>query len=223
MNIPNLLSLSRIFLIPVFLYLLFYPTSWAKIAAMGVFIIASITDILDGWSARTLKQESELGKFLDPLADKFLVIATLISFVIIDPYIPMWMILVIVGRDVLITVMRYTGIKKGMSLRTSRFGKIKTAFQMVSIVIIIMVFIVKSFGSNIFLQNHIDQAIHLKTVIGITMEMDSTEPYKWIMIGPYWLMMIVTVLTALSGVRYLMYNWRLLLPPYHPKNGGGKN
>jgi phosphatidylglycerophosphate synthase len=119
--------------------------------------------------------------------------------------------------------MRYTGIKKGMALRTSRFGKIKTAFQMVSIVIIIMVFIVKSFGTGIFLQNHIDQAIHLKTLIRITMEMDNTELYKWILIGPFWLMMIVTILTALSGIRYLMYNWRLLLPPYHPKNGSKTN
>ena len=97
MNIPNLLSLSRIFLIPVFLWLLFQPETRFKVIALAVFFIASITDMLDGWSARKLEQESELGEFLDPLADKFLVIATLIAFVIIDPLIPLWMILVIVG------------------------------------------------------------------------------------------------------------------------------
>jgi cardiolipin synthase (CMP-forming) len=218
MNIPNLLSLSRIFLIPVFLYLLFLPDVWSKVAALFVFVVASITDILDGWSARTLKQESELGKFLDPLADKFLVIATLISFVIIDPLISTWMILVIVGRDLLITVMRYAGIRKGMALRTSRFGKIKTGFQMVSIIIIIMVFIVKSFGIDMN-QYRLpdDHVIRLTTAIDLTLSMNNDNPYKWLIIGPFWLMMVVTVLTALSGLRYLMYNWRLLIPPYHPK------
>ena len=214
MNIANFLSFSRIFLIPVFLYLLFQPNVWLKIAALGVFVIASITDILDGWSARKYNLESEFGKFLDPLADKFLVIATLIGFVSIDPYIPLWMILVIVGRDLLITVMRYEGIRKGMSLRTSRFGKIKTAFQMVSIIIIIMVFIVKSLGIDKHKQLELDHYIKLKTAIELTFSMDEFDPYKWLIVAPYWLMMVTTILTALSGIRYLMYNWRLLLPPY---------
>jgi cardiolipin synthase (CMP-forming) len=217
--IPNLISLSRIILIPIFLYLLFLPDVKFKIAALVVFIIASVTDILDGWSARQLKQESEFGKFLDPLADKFLVIATLVSFVIIDPLIPMWMILIIVGRDLLITVMRYAGIKKGMSLRTSRFGKVKTGFQMVSIVIIIMVFIVKSFGIHFVSQSEIDRHIKFKDAIELTMSLDNANPYKWLIIGPYWLMMVVTIITALSGIRYLMFNWKLLLPPYAPKSG----
>jgi len=217
--IPNLISLSRIVLIPVFLYLLFLPDVKFKIAALLVFLIASVTDILDGWSARQLKQETELGKFLDPLADKFLVIATLVSFVIIDPLIPMWMILIIVGRDILITAMRYTGIKKGMALRTSHFGKVKTAFQMVSIVIIIMVFIVKSFGIHFFAQSEIDRHIKIKDAIELTMSLDNANPYKWLIIGPYWLMMVVTIITALSGLRYLMFNWKLLLPPYTPKDG----
>jgi cardiolipin synthase len=216
MNIPNLLSLSRIFLIPFFLYLLFLPHTWAKVTALAVFALASITDMLDGWSARVLNQESEMGKFLDPLADKFLVIATLIAFVFIDPLIPLWMILVIVGRDVLITVMRYAGVKKGMSLRTSHFGKFKTAFQMVSIVIIIMIFIVKTFGVNHIELRALEHSIRLKSAIEVTID---TAPSlaKWLIIGPYWLMMTVTVMTALSGIRYLMTNWKLLIPPYKKK------
>ena len=217
-NIPNLLSLSRIFLIPVFLYLLFLPNTWAKATALMVFLIASITDMLDGWSARALKQESELGKFLDPLADKFLVIATLGAFVIIDPYIPMWMILIILSRDMLITVMRYTGIKKGMSLRTSHFGKIKTAFQMVSIIIIIMIFIVKTFGGGYAASHELEHSMKIKTAVELTFDAEASLA-KWLIIGPYWLMMIVTFLTALSGIRYLMTNWRLLLPPYRAAEG----
>jgi cardiolipin synthase (CMP-forming) len=215
--IPNIISLSRIVLIPVFLYLLFQPDVKSKIIGLLVFIIASITDILDGWSARTLGQESELGKFLDPLADKFLVIATLISFVIIDPLIPLWVILIIVGRDILITLMRYAGIKKGMTLRTSRFGKVKTAFQMVSIVIIFMVFIVKGFQVNVKDLIEIEKTLKIKDALDITMSVDNANPYKWLVVGPYWLMMIVTLLTAVSGFRYMMYNWRLLIPPYHKK------
>jgi cardiolipin synthase (CMP-forming) len=215
--IPNIISLSRIVLIPVFLYLLFQPDVKSKIIGLIVFIIASITDILDGWSARTLGQESELGKFLDPLADKFLVIATLVSFVIIDPLIPLWVILVIVGRDVLITLMRYAGIKKGMALRTSRFGKVKTAFQMVSIIIIIMVFIVKGFQVNVKDLVEIEKTLKIKDALDITMSIDNANPYKWLVVGPFWLMMMVTLLTAVSGFRYMMYNWRLLIPPYRRK------
>lgn len=211
--IPNIISISRIVLVPVFLYLLFQPEISYKIAGLAVFIIASITDLLDGWSARKLGQESEFGKFLDPLADKFLVIATLVSFVIIDPLIPLWMILVIVGRDILITVMRYTGIKKGMSLRTSHFGKIKTAFQMFSIVIIFAAFIVKAFNVDVKALADIEKTLKIKDVLDITFYVENTR-YKWLVVGPYWLMMVVTILTTISGLRYLMYNWRLLLPPY---------
>ncbi|HOE19496.1 MAG TPA: CDP-diacylglycerol--glycerol-3-phosphate 3-phosphatidyltransferase, partial [Spirochaetota bacterium] len=139
MNIPNLLTLSRIILIPLFLYLIFTPTIEHRIWALVIFVIASLTDLLDGWTARKLKQETETGKFLDPLADKFLVISALIAFLFLDPLIPLWMVIVIIARDLLITLMRYLAIKKGTSLRTSRLGKVKTAFQMISIILIIII------------------------------------------------------------------------------------
>ncbi|MBN1497974.1 MAG: CDP-diacylglycerol--glycerol-3-phosphate 3-phosphatidyltransferase [Spirochaetes bacterium] len=182
-NIPNLLSLSRIVLIPLLIYLL-YMKLW--LAALILFAIASLTDMLDGWSARKLNQESDFGVFIDPLADKFLVISVLAALMVLDPYLEIfdfWMILVIVGRDVLITVMRYLAIRRGQVLRTSRLGKVKTAFQMVSIVIIIMIYFVRKEG--IFITH--------RSV-------------------PYWILVGVTILTALSGLRYLATNWRLLLP-----------
>jgi cardiolipin synthase len=117
------LTLSRIILIPLFLYLIFTPTIEHRIWALVIFVIASLTDLLDGWTARKLKQETETGKFLDPLADKFLVISALIAFLFLDPFIPLWMVIVIIGRDLLITLMRYLAIKKGTSLRTSRLGR----------------------------------------------------------------------------------------------------
>ncbi len=185
-SIPNIISYIRIILIPVFIYLLTIKTAEAWLLALIVFCIASLTDFFDGWLARKLKQESEFGKFIDPIADKFLVISALIAIIAIDPYFELfdsWMVVIIVSRDVLITVMRWLAIKRGKSLRTSRFGKFKTAFQMMSIVIIIMIYMVKKIG---FFETHVSV--------------------------PYWIMLAVTIMTALSGLRYLFTNWQLFLP-----------
>jgi cardiolipin synthase (CMP-forming) len=183
LNIPNILSLLRIVLIPLLIYLLFLKL-WMY--ALILFAAASFTDLLDGWSARKLNQESEFGIFIDPLADKFLVVSVLAALMVLDPYLEIfdfWMIVVIVGRDVLITFMRYLAIRRGEVLHTSSFGKVKTAFQMVSIVIILMIYFVRKKGIYITHQSI-----------------------------PYWIMFGVTVLTALSGIRYLFTNWRLFFP-----------
>ncbi len=185
-NVPNLLSLSRIIFIPLFIYFLSLRTITGWIWALAVFFIASLTDLLDGWSARKLQQESEFGRFFDPLADKFLVISALIAVIAIDPYfeiLDFWMILVIAGRDVMITGMRYLAIRRGTELKTSQLGKVKTAFQMASVVIIIMIYMVRKGGAVLT-----DRSI------------------------PYWIMLGVTILTAISGARYLLSNWRLFLP-----------
>ncbi|HPM34255.1 MAG TPA: CDP-diacylglycerol--glycerol-3-phosphate 3-phosphatidyltransferase [Spirochaetota bacterium] len=213
--IPNLISLLRIFLMPLFLYLIFQPERSMKFAALIVFSVASLTDFFDGWSARKLKQESELGKFLDPLADKVLVISTLVAFLLIDYLIPLWMIIVIIGRDVLVTVMRYIAVKKGMSIRTSRFGKIKTAFQMISILVIIMIFIVR--GANMTIPEEIMKGHYMSLVPAWSITVSNMHD-KWLIAGPYWLMLVVTILTAWSGIRYLVFNWRVLLPPYKGKD-----
>ncbi len=185
-NIPNSLSFSRVFFIPLFIYFLSLRTMDGWLGALIVFCVASLTDMLDGWSARKLNMESEFGAFIDPLADKFLVISALIAIIALDPYLEvfdLWMILIIVGRDVLITVMRMLAIREGRPLRTSRLGKFKTAFQMISVVIIIMIYMAKK---GKFLNTH-----------------ESV---------PYWIMLAVTVFTAISGLRYIVTNWRLFVP-----------
>ena len=186
LSLPNIFSYLRIILIPFIIYFLTIRTVEYLIYALLIFGFASFTDFIDGWLARKLKQESEFGKFIDPLADKFLVISALIAIIAIDPYfqiIDSWMIVIIAGRDILITVMRWLAIKKGKPLRTSRFGKFKTAFQMLSIVLIIMIYMSKRSGF-----------------------FDAHESL------PYWIMFTVTVMTALSGVRYIVTNWRLFFP-----------
>ncbi len=212
MNIPNLISMLRVFMIPLFLYLILMDSKTMKILGLVVFALASLTDLIDGWSARKLKQESEFGKFLDPLADKILVVSGLCSFLLLDALIPIWMIIVIIGRDVLITVLRYCAIQKGSSLRTSHFGKVKTAFQMISIVLIIMIIIVR--GSKISLPADFVSDSYFYSALQVVM---SDNPKKWLIAGPYWIMLFVTIVTAWSGLRYLMFNWKFLLPPYKNK------
>lgn len=205
MNIPNFISILRIILIPLFLYLVFIPEVETRIWALVVFSIASLTDLLDGWSARKLGQETDIGKFLDPLADKFLVISALVAFLFLDPLIPLWMVLIIVFRDLMLTFMRYLAIRKGTELKTTKFGKIKTAFQMISIIVIIMVLIFRS--SRGILPT--DPIMKLKEVYAV---INSDHPDKWLVVGPYCLMAFVTLLTALSGIRYIITNRNLFLP-----------
>jgi len=183
LSLPNFLSYARIILIPLFIYLI---ATQELFYGLLVFIIASLTDFFDGWLARKLNQESEFGKFIDPIADKCLVICSLMAIVVLDPYMKgydSWMIVIIISRDILITVMRWFAIKRGKSLRTSKFGKFKTAFQMLSIVIIITIYMERKF--NLF---------------------NTHESV------PYWIMLAVTIMTALSGFRYLFTNWQLFLP-----------
>ena len=209
MNIPNLISILRIVLIPLFLYLIFIAKFEERIWALVVFIIAALTDFLDGWSARKLGQETDLGKFLDPLADKFLVIAAIVAFLILDPLVPLWMILIIVLREILLTLMRYLAIRRKSVLRTTKFGKVKTAFQMVSFILIIMIFIVRSFVGNAENPIASEDIMKFNKVYEI---INSQIPNKWLIISPYCIMALVTVLTALSGLRYIITNWHLFLP-----------
>jgi phosphatidylglycerophosphate synthase len=89
------------------------------------------------------------GRFLDPLADKALVIATLIIFILLDQAVPLWMVIVIILRDMLVTLMRYLAIRKGAEIRTTRLGKAKTMFQMFSIGAILIIFVIRSFHFDI--------------------------------------------------------------------------
>jgi cardiolipin synthase (CMP-forming) len=215
LNIPNALTILRIILIPLFLYLIFIANVQERIWALVIFIIASLTDLLDGWMARKFGQVTAFGKFLDPLADKCLVISALIALLILDPLIPLWMIVVIILRDILLTLMRYLAIRRNSILRTTRFGKIKTAFQMVSIIIIIMVLIVRSSIGNITIKISYDEITKFNQVFEI---IKSDIPNKWLIITPYCLMAFVTLVTALSGIRYIVTNRYLFLPSSFKKD-----
>lgn len=132
MTLPNQLSLLRIFLTPVFVLLLFLDTKGYHVAAFLVFALASITDWYDGYIARKTGEITIDGQFLDPLADKILVSSGLVSFSVYG-YIPAWVVLVIVVRDLLMTAMRSYAIYHGNAIKTNFFGKAKTSSQCIVI------------------------------------------------------------------------------------------
>ena len=141
MNIPNSLSLLRIALIPCFVIVFYLPVGWARIVAAGLFTLAALTDWLDGYLARRLSQISKLGAFLDPVADKLMVAVVLIVLLQSDPTI--WLaipVAVIIGREITVSALREWMAELGARTKVavSYLGKVKTAAQMIAIVLLIL-------------------------------------------------------------------------------------
>jgi len=133
MNAANLITIARMLLIPIFVALVFSEIPYGDIMAAGVFIIAAATDKLDGYVARARNSVSTLGEFLDPLADKLLVAAALIALVGMDR-VPAWVAMVILGREIAVSVLRIVGLAQGVSIPAAGLGKAKTLSQIVYIV-----------------------------------------------------------------------------------------
>lgn len=131
-NLPNILTLSRIFIIPVIFALLFFREEIYGIVASLFFIIAIITDFIDGYIARKKKLVTDLGIFLDPIADKLLVVTILIMLIPLGR-IPAWVVVIIIFREIFITGLRAIAGEKGIVISAGREGKWKTAFQMFGI------------------------------------------------------------------------------------------
>ncbi len=142
MNLPNRITMIRILLIPFFVFFMltdFVP--YSKYIAATVFIIASLTDTLDGYLARKYSLVSNFGKFMDPLADKLLVCSALICFVEIpDNPMPAWGVIVIISRDFIISGFRLVASDAGVVIAASVWGKVKTIAQMLMSVLLILDF-----------------------------------------------------------------------------------
>ena len=137
MNLPNKLTMFRVILIPFFvLFMLVDITLYDKWIALGIFIIASLTDLLDGKIARKYNLVTNFGKFMDPLADKLLVCSALICLVALGR-IPAWMVIVIIAREFIISGFRLIASDNGIVIAASYWGKFKTTFQMVMICLMI--------------------------------------------------------------------------------------
>ncbi|MEG1603831.1 MAG: CDP-diacylglycerol--glycerol-3-phosphate 3-phosphatidyltransferase [Cloacibacillus sp.] len=145
-NLPNMLSLSRVFLVPVILVFLTLRTQFGfvdgtninigDIIAGIVFIIASITDAADGYIARKRNIITNMGKFIDPLADKILVIAVLTALVDLHRF-PAWMLVVIISREFIVSGLRMVAASEGVVVAASKGGKLKTVSQIIGIVMLL--------------------------------------------------------------------------------------
>ena len=139
MNLPNKLTLFRVILIPFFVFFLLAPyfEGYGNYIAVAIFIVASITDFLDGKIARKYHLVTNFGKFMDPLADKLLVSAALICLVDLNK-IPAWIVIVIIAREFIISGFRLVAADNGVVIAASYWGKFKTAFQMDTVIVLIL-------------------------------------------------------------------------------------
>jgi CDP-diacylglycerol--glycerol-3-phosphate 3-phosphatidyltransferase len=187
LTIPNQLTLLRIILTPIFIYLILQDSIVKQFYASVIFTFASLTDWYDGWYARKFGVITRLGQFMDPLADKILVTSALIVFAILD-YAIAWMVWVIAIRDAVITMNRIFALQVGKPIITHELAKWKTMLQMVTIFLILIYMNVR----NYFWHDLGPYKAQYFDVIGISM-------------------LLVTLLTVLSGVFYMIENKELLL------------
>ncbi|MAV16105.1 MAG: CDP-diacylglycerol--glycerol-3-phosphate 3-phosphatidyltransferase [Candidatus Marinimicrobia bacterium] len=183
-NLPNILTIFRILITPIFLFCLFNDFYGSKFYSLFLFILASVTDAFDGYYARKNNLVSKLGIFLDPLADKILVSSAFISFAILG-YIDYWMFAIIFFRDIFVTLLRMVMIKNGYSMTTSKIAKSKTFIQ-VSVIIFTLSAISIS-GFNWFSLHPLFSSINIFELI-------------------YYLTFLVTIFTAFTGFTYLFDN-----------------
>ncbi len=138
MNLPNKLTTFRVVLIPFFVFFLLTDLvgSWGKWIALAIFIVASLTDFLDGYLARKMNLVTNFGKFMDPLADKLLVCSAMICL-IEKGAIPSWIVVIIIAREFIISGFRLIASDNGVVIAASYWGKFKTVFQMIMICMMI--------------------------------------------------------------------------------------
>jgi CDP-diacylglycerol--glycerol-3-phosphate 3-phosphatidyltransferase len=136
-NVPNVLTVLRILLVPVLVVALLGETRNGDALAAAVFVVASATDLLDGWLARTRNSITTFGKLMDPLADKLLIVAALVSLVSLDR-LAAWVAMVIIARELAVTLLRTAAAQQGVVIPAGMFGKLKTVMQIAAVLSLIV-------------------------------------------------------------------------------------
>ena len=193
MTLPNLLTTLRILLVPVFMFLLLLESPSMKLLGVIVFIIASLTDIYDGYHARKYGLTSRLGAFLDPLADKFLITSAFLIYVW-EGYLALWMVLLVALRDIVVTVLRVYAEWKDKPVITSREAKYKTLIQNVFAYVVMLFILLKE-----------------RTFTGADISALMSE----VLYSDYldYVMLLITLYTVYTGISYLFQNWKALSSP----------
>lgn len=188
MNLANKLTMIRIFLVPVFLiFITVEDIPYGSIIATVVFIIASLTDQLDGHIARSRNQITNFGKFMDPLADKLLVTAALVSLVELN-LVPGWAVVVILAREFAVSGLRTLAASDGIVIAASWWGKIKTVTQMIAILLLL---IKVNINSSVSAINFVNNNSFLSGFLAYV---------------PETMMFIAVLITIISGIDYFVKN-----------------
>lgn len=137
MNTANKLTMARIVMIPGFLGVLYLGIEHANYWALGIFLLASVTDFLDGYVARKFNQTTDFGKFMDPLADKMLVVAAMIWFVEVEQMVG-WVLFIVLAREFAVSGLRMVAADQGTVIAAGWSGKVKTAVTMVCIMVMLL-------------------------------------------------------------------------------------
>ena len=188
MNLANKLTVIRIFLVPIFLiFIAVQGIPYGTFIATFIFILASLTDKLDGYIARSRNQITNFGKFMDPLADKLLVTSALISLVELQ-MVPSWAAIVIIAREFAVSGLRTIAASEGKVIAASWWGKIKTVIQIIAIVLLLLQF-------------------NITTSSYLTNLVESSSVWNWFFMNvPSWILNISVVITLISGWDYFRKN-----------------
>ena len=198
MTLPNQLTILRIVLTPIFLYLFLSSNPLLIQISLGVFIIAALTDWYDGWLARKFNYITDWGKFWDPLADKILTSSAFIGFVIVG-LLPLWMVLLIITRDLLITLLRVYAESRGYNFVTSYYAKWKTLLQMIFLYYLLLVYV----------------GLHTKEIY-----ISHENIFRYLLNENliYFVMLTITIITVHSGITYLLKNKHLINKLFNETN-----
>ena len=190
MTLPNQLTILRIILTPIFLYLFLSKNPLLIQISLGVFLVAALTDWYDGWLARKFNYITDWGKFWDPLADKILTSTAFVGFVVVG-LLQLWMVVLIILRDLIITLLRIYAESRGYNFVTSYYAKWKTVLQIVFLYYLLMLYgalnTIEIFSGNELLFNQL-----------------SNENLIYV------IMLMITIITVHSGIAYLLKNKHLI-------------
>jgi len=184
MTFPNILSVLRIILSPVFMVLFLSDDIISRRISFAVFFVAVLTDWYDGWHARKYKSVTNFGIFIDPLADKILTSFAFGLFTVMG-FMPVWMLIIIVLRDIVVTVIRSYDEYRGMTMKTSFIAKTKTFLQMTYIFFILMLFFILTYDIDSATRAGINDFIFSSAI-------------------NYFLLLAVTLITLYTGIDYLV-------------------
>ncbi len=190
MVLPNQLTVLRIILTPIFLYFFLADDPVMIQISSVIFVIAAITDWYDGWLARKFNYITDWGKFLDPLADKILTLTAFYGFVVID-VIPFWMVIIIIIRDMGITLLRIFAEIKKKSFATSRAAQWKTFIQMFFLYYLLIIYTLRTIEPVYNWNPWLFDFLFNKEMI-------------------YYIMLVITIFTLYTGIQYLVKNRKMI-------------